>query len=365
MASATTLKSHFPVYIFRKRHCAVALWVTAFFAAPLAQACATCGCTLSTDAATGYSAQSGWRVNLEYAWLNQDELRHGDSTVSPEQIVNHPSDPLLGGGEIEKDTLNRYLNFGVSYHPNADWGFSALLPYVRRDHSTFGVQAQPFSPAEIAPGQLSSTRVSGIGDLKLIASYQGFLPTHNFGVLAGVKLPTGHYGGENEDGVVVGHPVFFNSGPMRGQALDASLQAGTGSTDAIIGAYWYQPVSQDFDAFANGQLQAAVSNHLDTPGADFRPGNQVSVNLGLRYEAHASWVPQLQLNLLHKSADQGALADRPDTAGTVAYLSPGMSMSLRDNLQAYGFVQVPVYSHLDGYQLFPRWAATLGLSMAF
>jgi len=42
-----------------------------------------------------------------------------------------------------------------------------------------------------------------------------------------------------------------------------------------------------------------------------------------------------------------------------------MSMSLRDNLQAYGFVQVPVYSHLDGYQLFPRWAATLGLSMAF
>jgi len=330
-----------------------------------AQACATCGCTLSTDAATGYAAQAGWRVNIEYAYLDQDELRHGNGSVSPMQIVDQPSDPTAEASEIEKDTTNRYINLGISYHPNADWGFSALLPYVRRDHTTYGEQPPPFTPTEIAPDQLSAARVSGIGDLKLVASYQGFLPTHNFGVLAGVKLPTGRYGGENEDGVVTGHPVFFNSGPLRGEALDASLQAGTGSTDAIVGAFWYQPIAQDFDAFVNGQFQAAVAHRMDTPGVDFRPGNQLSVNLGLRYEAHANWVPQLQLNLLHKSADQGALADRSNTAGTVAYLSPGMSVSLRNNLQAYGFVQVPVYSHLDGYQLFPRWAATLGLSMAF
>ncbi|HET9834734.1 MAG TPA: transporter [Rhodanobacteraceae bacterium] len=330
-----------------------------------ANACATCGCTLSTDAATGYSAQAGWRVNLEYAFLDQGELRHGGGSASPAQIVDNPSDPSAEASEIEKDTLNRYINLGIGYHPNADWGFSLLLPYVRRGHTTYGEQAPPFTRAEIAPDQLSGARVSGIGDLKLIASYQGFLPTHNVGVLVGVKLPTGAYGGENEDGVVVGNPVFFNSGPLRGEALDASLQAGTGSTDAIVGAYWYQPIAQDFDAFANGQFQAAVAHHLDTPGADFRPGNQISVNLGLRYEAHANWVPQLQLNLLHKSADQGALADRPNTAGMVAYLSPGISVSLRKNLQAYGFVQLPVYSHLDGYQLFPRWAASLGLSMAF
>ncbi|MGN6312676.1 MAG: transporter [Rhodanobacteraceae bacterium] len=330
-----------------------------------AKACATCGCTLSTDAATGYSAQTGWRVNLEYAFLDQDELRHGNGSASPAQVVDNPSDPSAEASEIEKDTLNRYINLGISYHPNADWGFSLLLPYVRRDHTTYGEQSPPFTSAEIAPDQLSAARVSGIGDLKLIASYQGFLPTHNFGVIAGVKLPTGRYGGESEDGVIAGNPVFFNSGPLRGEALDASLQAGTGSTDAIIGAYWYQPISQDFDAFADGQFQAAVAHRMDTPGADFRPGNQVSVNLGLRYEAHANWVPQLQLNLLHKSADQGALADRPNTAGSVAYLSPGISVSLRSNLQAYGFVQVPVYSHLDGYQLFPRWTATLGLSMAF
>ena len=332
---------------------------------PLAHACATCGCTLSTDAATGYSAQAGWRVNVEYVYLDQDELRHGGGSASPMQVVDQPSDPVAEASEIEKDTINRYVNLGISYHPNAEWGFSALLPYVDRDHTTFGEQPPPFTSAEIAPDQLSGARVSGIGDLKLLASYQGFLPTHNFGVLAGVKLPTGRYGGENEAGVVTGDPVFFSSGPLRGEALDASLQAGTGSTDAIVGAYWYQPIAQDFDAFASGQFQVAVAHRMDTPGMDFRPGNQVSANVGLRYEAHANWVPQLQLNLLRKSADQGALADRPDTAGTVAYLSPGLSVSLRGNLQAYGFVQMPVYSDLDGYQLFPHWAATLGLSMAF
>lgn len=331
----------------------------------VAHACATCGCTLSTDAATGYSAQEGWRVNLEYAWLDQDELRHDNGSASPRDIIDRPADPSADASEIERDTYNRYINLAVSWHPNADWSFSLLAPFLRRDHTTYGEFEAPFQPSYVSAQNVSGARVSGMGDVKLLVGYQGFLPTRNFGVIAGVKLPTGRYGGGNEDGTITGDPVLFNSGPLRGEALDASLQAGTGSTDAIVGAYWYQPVSQNFDAFANGQFQAAVSHRMDIPGVDFRPGNQFSLNVGLRYEAHADWVPQLQLNLLRKSADQGALADRADSAGTVAYLSPGLSVSLHRNLQAYGFVQVPLYSHLEGYQLFPRWAATLGLSMAF
>jgi len=343
----------------------MAVLAASIFAAPQALACATCGCTLSTDAATGYSAQQGWRANLEYVYLDQDELRTGNGSASPQEVIDWPSDLAADASEIERDTRNRYVNLAVSWHPNADWSFSLLAPYVQRDHTTYGEFSPPFQPDDIAPQNISSARVSGPGDIKLLAGYQGFLPTRNFGVIAGVKLPTGRYGGENDDGAIAGHPVFFGSGPLQGNALDASLQAGTGSTDAIVGAYWYQPIAQDFDAFANGQFQAAISHRMDTPGVDFRPGNQFSLNLGLRYEAHANWVPQLQLNLLRKSADQGALADRANTAGTVAYLSPGISVSLSRDLQAYGFVQVPLYSHLEGYQLFPRWAATLGLSMAF
>jgi hypothetical protein len=34
-------------------------------------------------------------------------------------------------------------------------------------------------------------------------------------------------------------------------------------------------------------------------------------------------------------------------------------------LTIYGFVQLPLYSQLTGYQLFPHWTATIGASYAF
>jgi hypothetical protein len=328
-----------------------------------ARACATCGCTLSTDAATGYSTVSGWRLNIDDTCIDQNQLRTGSSKATPQQVVEQPSAPSLGGGEIEKGTTNRYINLSATYRFNADWGVSFLLPYVSRDHTTYGTQLQPYMPVENLPDQISGAHVAGIGDAKVLASYQGLLPTHNLGVQLGVKLPTGHYGGETDDGSFVGHPTTFNTGPDQGQSLDTSLQAGTGSTDLMVGAYYFQPVSQNFDAFVNGQFQAAISEKLNQSGADYRPGNLTSVSFGLRFEKYANWVPQVQINWIHKSADQGALADPPDSKGTIAYLSPGLSGSLSKNIQLYAFVQVPVYSHLQGYQLFPGWTGTVGISM--
>ena len=94
----------------------------------------------------------------------------------------------------------------------------------------------------------------------MIASYQGFLPKHNLGVQIGVKLPTGNYGGQVENGPIVGkNPTKFSNGDV----LDASLQLGTGSTDLILGAYYYQALSENFDGFVNGQFQTAISQKLD------------------------------------------------------------------------------------------------------
>jgi hypothetical protein len=72
-----------------------------------------------------------------------------------------------------------------------------------------------------------------------------------------------------------------------------------------------------------------------------------------------------RLNLLHKSVDQGALADVFDTAGYVAYISPGLNVQVLDKLHLFGFVQVPVYSDLVGYQLFPKYTFSVGGSYAF
>jgi hypothetical protein len=310
-------------------------------AAPqLALACATCGCTLSSDAAMGYSALPGWRLSVEYDYIHQDELRSGTRSVST----------VPDGNELERETLNRYITTGLSYSPNSSWNINLLVPYVGRTHSTYG----EFDSSQPLP-ELSTSRSSSLGDMRLIGSYQGLLATKNLGIQLGVKFPTGHYG----------TAVDFNAGPNVGTPLDASLQPGTGSTDIILGAYYYQAISQDFDMFANAQFQSAVAHHMDEPGNDYRPGNSTTVSFGLRYERIPQWVPQLQVNLLHKSRDQGALADVQSTAGNVAYLSPGITAKLLTNLHVYAFVQLPIYSNLYGYQLFPRWTGSVGLSYAF
>ena len=339
-------------------------WVLAMLASgSQATACATCGCSLSSDGAAGFTTTAGWRLNIQYDYLNQDQLRSGTGTISQAQVAALNTPAPGAGQEVEHQTVNRYTTVGLSYAPTAEWNFKLLVPYIDRSHSTYGGASNP-----VTPDQLSSASVTGLGDLKFIANYQGFLPGHNLGVQFGLKLPTGDHGGQNlNGGPIVGRsPVSFGpAGNSGGQLLDTSLQAGTGSTDLIVGAYCFHPVSEHFSAYATGQFQAAVHEGLNQPGSDFRPGNQANLNLGLRYEANPDLVPQLQINLSHKCADQGALADTTDTAGTVAYLSPGVNVTVMQGMHAFAFLQLPFASNLAGYQLFPRWTGSIGLAYHF
>ena len=259
---------------------------------------------------------------------------------------------------------------GLTYAPNADWNFKLSLPYIDRSHSTYGTDAT----LPLTPDQLSSATASGLGDARLIASYQGFLPSKNLGIQIGLKLPTGNYGGPSTSnpnnvagqGAVGSNPVVFGPAGNSGSSyLDTSLNVGNGSTDLILGSYYFQPVSQDFDAFVNAQYQFSVSQKLNQSGEDYRPGNSLNLSFGLRYEANPQLVPQLQINLTNKRADSGSFVDTTDTAGTVAYLSPGVSMQALKNTQVYAFLQVPIYSNLSGYQLFPKYTASVGISYHF
>ena len=301
--------------------------------------CAACGCTLSADAAMGYSALPGWRLSFEYDYIHQDQLRNGRHAVA-----TVPDD-----SEFERETLNRYLTLGMDYSPTADWNIGLRLPYVIRTHSTYGDydSSEPLPP-------VSTSRSSGIGDLRLIGAYQGFLANHNLGLQLGLKLPTGQY-----------DTVNFDRGPAAGSPLDASLQPGTGSTDIIVGAYYYRPVGQNFEAFINMQFQSALITRQNKPDRDFRPGNATTLSFGMRYEGRPKWAPQLQMNLTHKGVDQGALADVTNTAGDVAYLSPGLTVNVAGPLNVYGFAQLPVYSDLVGYQVFPRYTFSVGATYAF
>ncbi|NWA26440.1 TonB-dependent receptor [Pseudomonas gingeri] len=324
-----------------------ALSVTALFP-HLALACASCGCTLSSDWDNlGISNSSGLKLDLRYDYLNQNQLRSGSHSISPSaasQISNNGN-----AQEVEKYTRNDYLTLGLDYSFNPSWGVDLQVPYIFRSHNTLGTASDGVTPGD-GGGQYSS-KTSSLGDVKIIGRYQGFTPQHNFGVMFGLKLPTGAH----DDTAASSDPTA--PGPV---AIDRGLQPGTGTTDGILGVYYMDTLNKNWDYFSQAMVQKALdsSDH-------YRPGDGINLNVGLRYMGNAYVMPQIQLNVRHVERDVGANADTVSTGGTLAYLSPGVTVPVGKKTSLYSFVQVPVYQNVNGVQLAPRYTATIGARYSF
>ena len=97
----------------------------------------------------------------------------------------------------------------------------------------------------------------------------------------------------------------------------------------------------------------------------YKPGDALNLNLGVRYMGFDAITPQLQMNVRFVKHDIGAQADTISTGGTLAYLSPGATVRVSKELKFYGFVQLPIYQEVNGVQLSPRWTASIGANYAF
>ncbi|MDC8786814.1 TonB-dependent receptor [Roseateles koreensis] len=298
-----------------------------------AQACSSCGCLLNSDwASQGFKADAGLTLDLRHDYFDQDQLRSGTGTMNRSSLT-FPNEQ-----EIQQRTTNHVTTLTADYGINADWGVSLQLPYISRSHTT------------IAAGDtdLSSSRSSSFGDARVLGRYRGFNAERSWGLLFGLKLPTGAI------------DVNFNGGPQADQPLDRGLQAGTGSTDLLVGAYHFGSIGAGLDYFGQVLVQAPLSTK-----DQFKPGVTTTLTAGLRYVSESGIVPQLQLNLRHEGRESGDNADAPNSGSTLVYLSPGATVALTEQLQGYGFVQVPIYQHVTGLQLEPKVTFSLGLRYGF
>lgn len=313
-------------------------------AASAAYACAACGGTLSKDWETqGISGSQGFVADFSYDYLNQNQQRYGTGSASP-ALINRQ---LNAGQEVEAYTKTQALTASLTYNDDA-WGVGVQIPYVRRTHATYG-NAPPLGSG------YSTSSDGSIGDIRVTARYTGFSEDRSAGVIAGIKLPTGNTKGT------------FGAGAAAGTPLDASLQIGTGSTDAILGGYTTGTVDH-YGWFVQGTVQHAVATQNN-----FRPGDTYALNTGIRYAGFGAKVsPMLQLNIVKREADTGANATPPDpvtfgpsTGGTLAYLAPGVSVRVGGGTSVYGFVQLPVYRNVNSLQLTPKYTVTLGVRQVF
>lgn len=298
-------------------------------AATTGYGCSVCGCSLSSDwASQGYGMSPGLEADLNYQYYDQDDLRTGTGGA------DRASYAIPNERELQRDTLTRAATLGIDYVASPVWGFDLQLPYYDRFHST------------IAPGdtQLSESRASGAGDLRIAARYQKFDPKQSFGLQFGLKLPTGQF---NQD---------FATGPQAGTLVDRGLQLGTGTTDLFSGLSYFGRPATFLGFFAQATLQQALA-----PRDGFLPSTSLNLNLGVRYLNGSNVTPMLQVNARWDGRERGVNADNEDSGDAAYYVSPGATVQLGVNRSLFAFLELPVYQRVNGLQLDPRWLISIGV----
>ena len=293
--------------------------------------CGSAFCSLNTNwSAQGAWTESGGRFDLRYEFIDQDQPRSGAENVGIGQIPRHHD---------EVRTINRNIIAGFDYTVDPNWGIGVQLPVVNRSHS----HIHNHGGGQI-PEAWSFTE---IGDARVVGRYR-FSPVEThvvaFGLQFGVKLPTGKIDVANEDGDVA----------------ERSLQPGSGTADAILGAFFSGPLGNRATWFADVNWQTPLDER-----DEYKPGSQAGFDIGASYPWTGRVALQLQLNTHWKDRDSGANAEPDDTGGSFVHLSPGVRVALGDKTQLYGFVQVPLYQRVNGVQLIADWSVAAGLSHRF
>lgn len=314
----------------------LAMAVAALGAPTLAHAsCGSAFCLVNTNwGAQGAWTEPGWRGDLRYEYINQDQPRTGTQDVGVGEIRRHHD---------EVQTLNRNLFATFDYGFSDKWGMSVVLPWIDRSHD----HIHNHHGAQIP----ESWNFSDPGDVRVSGRYQtSFEDSEKLrlsyaGLIAGVKLPTGKTNVANDDGDVA----------------ERTLQPGTGTTDLLLGAYFRQALGAlNASWFAQAGAQLPMNSH-----DNFKPGQQYLVDLGARWEATERLGVLLQLNAVWKGKDSGSEAEPEDSGGRSVFLSPGVTFAITNKVNVYGFVQLPIYQYVNGVQLVAKRAFAVGASAQF
>jgi len=308
---------------------------------------ALCGCATAAHASCGaafclvntdWSSQGAWvepgmRFDLRHEYIDLDQPRAGSDRIAVGAIPHHHD---------EVETRNRNWVAALDWNVSPAWGASVTLPYVDREHLHIHNHR-----GERLPERWD---FRGLGDARAQLRYEA-MPMADAerpraaGFTFGLKLPTGKHDVANADGAVAERP----------------LQPGSGTTDALVGAYWHGLDPQSgWSWFGRAQAILALNSR-----DEFKPGRQLQIDGGVRYALGAKVALMLQANLLVKGRDQGANAEPEDSGQRGIFLSPGISWAVGKDALAYAYVQVPLYQYVNGVQLTADWSALVGASIRF
>ncbi len=283
-------------------------------------ACA-CGCAVF-DVGTGTMLPQGkgGTVWFEWDYLNQTENWHGTSAAP-------------ANDNDDKAIRTNFYKVGMQYFFNRSWGVQLEVPLTDRYFKTAD------------GGELSSTRWTALGDIRVKGLYTGFFEDMSLGIDFGLKLPTGDYT----------HP-----------GADRDTDVGSGSTDALIGGYY----RHDLSATGNwtGFLQVEAQIPFLTRD-EYRPGIELNGAAGVYYEGFSlrgiKIVPLAQLIVSARTSDGGDNSAHPVASGYQRLLlSPGLEFDFHP-FMVYADAEIPVWQYFRGDQLVSAAMFKVILSYSF
>ena len=269
---------------------------------------------------------SGMRIDVRY-------LSVGSLYQDGSRIVN-------ADHELETHLTQQYSLF---YALSNSVSLSALVPVPRRH-----------SEEITSGGQMVTGNQFGLGDVAFLARYKpivghGMESTYILSLVGGVRLPTGRTDGRDS----------------QGDLLDAHIQLGTGSTDALMGA-------SGFAAMGRTALILNLLAGFSGKGANGHQfGNTLNYDVTVRYgilpDDYDS--PQLfaTLGLIGELRGHERQDGVPDgnSGGNVMYVSPGLQLFITPALTLELSYQQSVIHGLYGQQLGEDYRFVSGIQILF
>jgi hypothetical protein len=267
--------------------------------APTARACSMCQCGDPTYRLLGDNlfGDRSWRTSLEADHLGKDQVAEG----------------VPGAREREAETR---LTLAAAWSPSPRLRFVGRVPTTSRAIS--------------APD--GRTSMTGLADPDLFAHVSvleraGGMPSW-LAVMVGIKSAWGQ-----------------NGRTVAGARTDEHLQPGTGSASLFAGLAYSIASSS-----ASHWYASAVRRWNGRNAAGYRYGDAILSTLAYQRGFSARISAGGEINYRYAERDDSARMRDPNTGGTVFYLSPKMSITLRGPLALKLGVQIPVIQRLSGDQ---------------
>jgi hypothetical protein len=228
--------------------------------------------------------------------------------------------------ELETHLTQQY-SFYFSLSPGLS--VNAIVPIASRHSEQTGETGKSVTGDEF-----------GLADVSLLVRYNAVEAhtveaTSILSFSAGVKLPTGRTSGKDSEG----------------NLLDAHIQLGTGSTDALLGL-------SGFITFQRVALIANLLGAITSPGANGHEfGDILNYDASIRYRLYPSEYGDIQLFTTIGVFGEFRAREIQDgvpiasSGGNVVYVSPGLQLFLMPSITVEASYHIPVVHALNGSQL--------------